>query len=134
MRGKEIESNRDAIAHRITPAHAGKRKSEFGAMISHEDHPRACGEKDKSRVKVIPAQGSPPRMRGKAVIFITLNSINRITPAHAGKRARKPPRLAITQDHPRACGEKFMAISAIQPMPGSPPRMRGKGRSASIIC
>ena len=50
-----------------------------------------------------------------------------ITPAYAGK---SPPSLScarLTQDHPRACGEKALAVERTPGAGGSPPRMRGKG-------
>ena len=49
----------------ITPAYAGKSKSEIGAMIPHEDHPRACEEKIDPKDAHPRNVGSPPRMRGK---------------------------------------------------------------------
>ena len=48
-----------------------------------------------------------------------------ITPAHAGK---SPLRLRVclpARDHPRACGEKVLALLDIAYSRGSPPRMRG---------
>ena len=40
-------------------------------------------------------------------------------------------RAAITQDHPRACGEKIGAEVSISYNRGSPPRMRGKGNDGN---
>ena len=50
----------------------------------------------------------------------------RITPAYAGKRYNLSRHLLWTRDHPRVCGEKASAFSALVVKLGSPPRMRGK--------
>ena len=69
---------------------------------------------------------SPQRMRGKAAQCVRQRPQARITPAHAGKsRCSCVPSCAL-RDHPRACGEKWLASDAISVRPGSPPRMRGK--------
>ena len=51
----------------------------------------------------------------------------RITPAHAGKRERLAYIQRVPGDHPRACGEKKRFQSTGWQLPGSPPRVRGKG-------
>ena len=85
VRGKEIEANRDAIAHRITPARAGKSRSTSYPQQRPRDHPRACGEKTLYDSAHLGPKGSPPRVRGK-VIGSGLGPIPfRITPARAGK-------------------------------------------------
>ena len=66
-------------------------------------------------------------MRGKAQAEQVRRFLNGITPAYAGKRtksSRCPPRM---WDHPRVCGEKNLCILRRVEIPGSPPRMRGKG-------
>ena len=45
MRGKAILVVQSSLCCRITPAHAGKRKSCVAAKTSEWDHPRTCGEK-----------------------------------------------------------------------------------------
>ena len=93
--------------HGITPAHAGKRPPRSTSCFLPWDHPRACGEKPVVQASVSKGAGSPPRMRGKASSCVVCRPSFRITPAHAGK-STGPRRCAEqTQDHPRACGEKF---------------------------
>ena len=66
MRGKEGHRQRPGVPAGITPAYAGKRTvSKFYTVIKR-DHPRVCGEKSPRRFLSRAAQGSPPRMRGKA--------------------------------------------------------------------
>ena len=95
---------------------------------------------------------SPPRVRGKAFSVLRRQFRFRITPAYAGKanpgNARKPnaritpayagKSLSLTRpgvhiwDHPRVCGEKKFTFDAGKLIPGSPPRMRGKGRIVAV--
>ena len=65
-------------------------------------------------------------MRGKAKAHLITRLALGITPAHAGKSQSPPYNAPCTGDHPRACGEKGGAVSFASPVPGSPPRMRGK--------
>ena len=47
MRGKEYELRTLPRWQRITPAYAGKSTVSTVGTVSHEDHPRICGEKTK---------------------------------------------------------------------------------------
>ena len=51
--------------------------------------------------------GSPPPMRGKAVLLQSMVLWDRITPAYAGKRPFSTALTAFSRDHPRLCGEKW---------------------------
>ena len=90
----------------ITPACAGKRRSDWIIRSIYWDHPRMCGEKDKAKEMGATTKGSPPRMRGKDTGCFVHHEKHRITPAYAGKR-------------------KCLTIQR-QSKKGSPPRMRGK--------
>ena len=73
-----------------------------------------------------PAEGSPPRGRGKDVTLKTSSEKPGITPAWAGKRRQARTLLRVVKDHPRVGGEKI-AFQRIKKAPrGSPPRGRGK--------
>ena len=110
----------------ITPAHAGKSPTIAITAPTIKDHPRACGEKSTTQSSPRTRVGSPPRMRGKDGNGIPFFVKTRITPAHAGKSQSSPYNAPCTGDHPRACGEKFIARNENTPVAGSPPRMRGK--------
>ena len=69
---------------------------------------------------------SPPRMRGKAAGFRFFLPSSRITPAYAGKRHLLAAGAAVTEDHPRVCGEKAGCSEGRWSCQGSPPRVRGK--------
>ena len=76
--------------------------------------------------------GSPPPMRGKGAEGGTNLRNIRITPAYAGKSLPHLPRLLWGWDHPRLCGEKFLATCGWGKHGGSPPPMRGKGTPERI--
>ena len=72
------------------------------------DHPRGCGEN----------------------MYITRTALGflGITPADAGKTVVGLSYMQRHQDHPRGCGENDVRLRKFDPVPGSPPRMRGKLR------
>ena len=88
--------------------------------------PRVCGEKLLPLVEKVAVPGSPPRMRGKASVFVLSFRWCRITPAYAGKRAFFARLPFFVWDHPRVCGEKMDGVKKGNLALGSPPRMRGK--------
>ena len=65
-------------------------------------------------------------MRGKRKPWVNPLQTDRITPAHAGKTGTEPKLEAVSEDHPRACGENFVILLIGFFPKGSPPRMRGK--------
>ena len=94
------------------------------------DHPRVCGEKQRTLAVQDEPQGSPPRVRGKVWRSPAAPGTQGITPACAGKRRPVPSPRSTRQDHPRVCGEKCGTHGLIAPVSGSPPRVRGKARRA----
>ena len=112
----------------ITPACAGKRRSDWIIRSIYWDHPRMCGEKDKAKEMGATTKGSPPRMRGKVHRRKQGKAGQGITPAYAGKRQTLSPGWATRRDHPRVCGEKILRLNSSISMSGSPPRMRGKAK------
>ena len=65
-------------------------------------------------------------MRGKVSVFHGFCAVERITPAHAGKRLQNTVGSKRAWDHPRTCGEKATRIAPKNCGSGSPPHMRGK--------
>ena len=106
MRGKVSTLTYEKKRQRITPAHAGKRKSSKRQRSQLQDHPRTCGEKQQGDHKLHRSSGSPPHMRGKVFINPAGKTQHGITPAHAGKRKERNRRQYLHKDHPRTCGEK----------------------------
>ena len=128
MRGKVGDHAVIGVHHRSTPAHAGKSHCSRRRATALRDHPRACGEKPRVSSPIGRQMGSPPRMRGKGEVEAGKESVDRITPAYAGKRGRCPRPAGRRWDHPRVCGEKIRARLHPRFLVGSPPRMRGKER------
>ena len=126
MRGKVIQNLPAVLQARITPAYAGKSLRFLTCNQHFQDHPRLCGEKKMPASGFCSLKGSPPPMRGKALLSLIHFIFFRITPAYAGKRRVKIPIAKCPQDHPRLCGEKYFSFSVLQYVPGSPPPMRGK--------
>ena len=106
MRGKGIQKRDGGVRVGITPAYAGKREVYFRAMHRPWDHPRICGEKSHERTHQAVNEGSPPHMRGKALLRERRHCVVGITPAYAGKREFTSGRCIALGDHPRICGEK----------------------------
>ena len=126
MRGKVGDHAVIGVHHRSTPAHAGKSHCSRRRATALRDHPRACGEKPRVSSPIGRQMGSPPRMRGKGEVEAGKESVDRITPAYAGKRGRCPRPAGRRWDHPRVCGEKWFRDQNVDNPAGSPPRMRGK--------
>ena len=133
MRGKGNGAHAHNGKLRITPAHAGKRNCNKGVKQNGKDHPRTCGEKFRLLQAVVPGNGSPPHMRGKALHDTGHSFDIGITPAHAGKSGYYSGHYIQIRDHPRTCGEKMTGIKARNSQPGSPPHMRGKDKVAELI-
>ena len=89
VRGKDV-SGADATPWiRITPACAGKSFTSMKCFRAIQDHPRVCGEKTEIAYVVFLSEGSPPRVRGKALSKEETPITDRITPACAGKRLKR---------------------------------------------
>ena len=126
MRGKEPAPTEWMCAVGITPAYAGKRRPVPSPRSTRQDHPRVCGEKPLQSSVNCTMEGSPPRMRGKAVAIFRQLHHGRITPAYAGKRTSTHGMDVRSGDHPRVCGEKEAGALSEVYETGSPPRVRGK--------
>ena len=134
MRGKGAQYLHYGLPCRITPAYAGKSPQGLRTAVHSRDHPRVCGEKARTLIVQNEPQGSPPRMRGKALTDPCIALCHGITPACAGKR-RSIGRLSQpTRDHPRVCGEKCSSVRSASHRRGSPPRMRGKDLPFTCDC
>ena len=72
-------------------------------------------------------------MRGKEDRVYGKAHAEGITPAYAGKSLQKGRQDKFRRDHPRVCGEKPLVDQHFTQIPGSPPRMRGKGRCHHLV-
>ncbi len=71
----------------ITPACAGRSRRPWRCRPLSWDHPRVCGEKAQRAQNLRRAGGSPPRVRGEALVCVIVFMEVRITPACAGRSA-----------------------------------------------
>ena len=126
MRGKRILINDCCARTRITPADAGKTRTQRGGATPARDHPRGCGENVGGGCAPARLHGSPPRMRGKPLKEESVPILDRITPADAGKTNLDRVAFDPHRDHPRGCGENGLPSAVVFRLSGSPPRMRGK--------
>ena len=114
------------LPFRITPAGAGKTFSFMKGKSIAKDHPRRCGENPNSRIVRVQQSGSPPQVRGKLLIPLSLGDTLRITPAGAGKTGFRMRFNYGFEDHPRRCGENQHVRMHDRQGQGSPPQVRGK--------
>ena len=87
-----------------------------------------CGEKLVAHLIFQMIQGSPPRVRGKALPFLCCRRRNRITPACAGKSGGSCSNNCTNGDHPRVCGEKYAIAMAFRSRFRITPACAGKSR------
>ena len=107
VRGKVIYDRKKKKLTGITPACAGKRPITASFSSPSRHHPRVCGEKTLSPPFKSNHGGSPPRVRGKALMLTVSGLPDRITPACAGKSSGPARKRLQKRDHPRVCGEKL---------------------------
>ena len=106
VRGKVVHRPWRRLRLGITPAYAGKSRSQPRLPCTGRDHPRMCGEKFSSRSSADLRHGSPPHVRGKG----------------CPRECAWP----LGEDHPRVCGEKCQSWAHSACRMGSPPHVRGK--------
>ena len=115
MRGKVRLRQGFHLCDGITPACAGKSEKTRSITTTRRDHPRVCGEKPRDRRVAAGRAGSPPRMRGKAGRGHGAAQPHGITPAYAGKSARRqagppgpapPPQMRLGWSPPPCTGRQ----------------------------
>ena len=107
MRGALIMYIRSDLTSRIIPADAGSTFPLGYPDFTHEDHPRRCGEHLYDTGSQIINGGSSPQMRGAPPQHLPHKLKIRIIPADAGSTACLAWSFAMTEDHPRRCGEHY---------------------------
>ena len=125
MRGTQIAQAFRIPQFGIIPAHAGNTSPLQQGDCQTRDHPRACGEHTVSVMFADAKPGSSPRMRGTHDNFTDSVAQMGIIPAHAGNTSLIRHYEQNLGDHPRACGEHWLAARRVERRAGSSPRMRG---------
>ena len=132
VRGRGRARDRLCRRARITPACAGKSSSLRSSALKSGDHPRVCGEELLFILFSPVSVGSPPRVRGRAVVDVYVHAADGITPACAGKSRLSLPCGRCGWDHPRVCGEEHLPSRSRLGAGGSPPRVRGRVQLVSV--
>ena len=91
-----------------------------------------CGKNENGRRITSFGSGSPPRVREKQLLFLSVRQHHRITPACAGKTPPYGFVGTVTRDHPRVCGKNSSFVQAYSMDLGSPPRVREKLSDSNI--
>ncbi len=89
VRGEAHRDHGQAVSAGITPACAGRSCTHGFASCKYVDHPRVCGEKAVQLASRAPCGGSPPRVRGEVAVLARAPPLVGITPACAGRSARR---------------------------------------------
>ena len=132
MRGKAGRKSSRGRMGGITPAYAGKSSMKTQAVQPTGDHPRVCGEKSSTGIQMQERIGSPPCVRGKVDALSDIIQDYGITPACAGKSPQRAHCSPVPWDHPCVCGEKIEMPYELLLKEGSPPRVRGKAKKATL--
>ena len=124
MRERRKWTKENGFSAGITPACAGK--TFFASILNNGtwDHPRVCGKDNHLLPPELAVLGSPPRVRERPGFGAPSAGRRRITPACAGKTAKRPPPPARVGDHPRVCGKDSRRMIFLMMSEGSPPRVR----------
>ena len=109
----------------IIPALAGNTIRSWYVLSNCWDHPRACGEHDRSVRSLRHPLGSSPRLRGTRALSGWSGRQFGIIPALAGNTCARSPAMTYERDHPRACGEHVIGVNPEIAALGSSPRLRG---------
>ena len=105
VRGAPIIALTHHVKLRIIPARAGSTEKLALYIVSHQDHPRSCGEHSPPSSGRPPWPGSSPLVRG-APYGNGLGSYSvGIIPARAGSTGCGHLDGGDGGDHPRSCGE-----------------------------
>ena len=96
----------------IIPADAGSTSRPVRSIFRKRDHPRGCGEHTGWPGGLRLVGGSSPRMRGAPGHHQRPALRAGIIPADAGSTACLAWSFAMTEDHPRGCGEHTAFLTA----------------------
>ena len=104
MRGTRVRKSSCRPGARIIPAHAGNSSEARQPQRGAADHPRACGELQRTPWQRSLKAGSSPRMRGTHRYGRRLAETLRIIPAHAGNSRSSLILVGSRPDHPAHAG------------------------------
>ena len=133
VRGKPPSRQLVPQRERLIPACAGKTAPPTPISTRPRAHPRVCGENILYCGMVLTVLGSSPRVRGKLELIQSGHEFFGLIPACAGKTWGRRLGGQDQRAHPRVCGENVIVPSALETVPGSSPRVRGKQTGTSAL-
>ena len=133
MRGKLKNFMLFSLIFRNIPAYAGKTQQHHWPPLWCREHPRVCGENAFWCPRRRLGRGTSPRMRGKRLRRPRACVWRRNIPAYAGKTHHRGNSGSYQPEHPRVCGENFLARYLTITVGGTSPRMRGKRTSSDAV-
>ena len=96
---------------RLTPAGAGRTKTNRHPTRCTWAYPRRCGENATNDVNNTICGGLPPQVRGEPPQPKGRRAGARLTPAGAGRTWRLPLNPEMSRAYPRRCGENHCAAA-----------------------
>ena len=125
MRGTPCGSEDAHCTVGIIPAHAGNTPGRISFLTqARGSSPRMRGTR-RGLGRFQTGSGIIPAHAGNTCVVFYFLLFFGIIPAHAGNTCCRSPNSSPVRDHPRACGEHFVAIVSVCVCAGSSPRMRG---------
>ena len=111
---------------RIIPTRVGTSLYLHLAQNKQLYHPHACGDKFSCRCVIIEVAGSSPRVWGQVFSSTHFSVSGGIIPTRVGTSCPMRRLALVLQDHPHACGDKYIKNTNRQQSIGSSPRVWGQ--------
>ena len=126
MWGQVNQIDRRNLQLGIIPTRVGTSTSAISPLSGFGDHPHACGDKLHRLIFSFSRLGSSPRVWGQVIICKLDNGNVRIIPTRVGTRKTTHTDTRTDEDHPHACGDKYLTLGTHIKMTGSSPRVWGQ--------
>ena len=123
----QVDGERARVGYyRIIPTRVGTSEKQQRHLSQERDHPHACG--DKPHISFVSGilRGSSPRVWGQEDGEGIHAHLLRIIPTRVGTSSIFSERISKSEDHPHACGDKFLTKNGYLSDEGSSPRVWGQ--------
>ena len=119
---------------RIIPMRVGTRFNQMTGGTGYEDHPHACGDKSIVIQTQLLHRGSSPCVWGQAGVGSGTAKGTGIIPMRVGTSLDFVHDSPCAEDHPHACGDKFVQIEFAGVRFGSSPCVWGQVPLFALRC
>ena len=124
--GQESIRISENVYQRIIPTRVGTSIGSASFRGRREEHPHACGDKIAYILHAWSVMGSSPRVWGQVIPFSSVIPHVRIIPTRVGTSNTGYSFGKHLQDHPHACGDKYLVRLQNEKSRGSSPRVWGQ--------